>query len=115
MSGGVDDFLARMTKLGFEPTLELQLVVYQIEPVEGVLAGVAVLTAVEVEELAPWPQVPPHWIHLPDSVQFTITNSQRSIRTGWTRHSRQITQWGQDADPGVAWASHVRGVIGTAI
>lgn len=115
MSGGVDDFLARMNKLGLKPTLDTQLVVYQIEPVEGALAGIAVFTAVEVEELTPWPQVPPHWIHLPNSVQFAITNSQQSIRIGWTRHSRQITQWGQDADLGVAWASHVRGVIGTAI
>lgn len=115
MANGVDDFIERMTRLGLEPESENDLVIYQIEPVDGALAGTTVATGVAVGELQRWPVVPPHWIHLPESVRFAQTNSRPSTRSGWLMHSRQITRWGQDPDPGVGWASHVRGVVGAAI
>lgn len=114
MSDGVDDFIERMTKLGLDPVAETQLVIYKIEPVDGTHIGTTILTGVAIDELSRWPLVPPHWIHLPATIEFAHTNSRPSTRSGWTMHSRQITRWGQDPDPGVGWASHVRGVIGAA-
>lgn len=114
MGDPVDDFVVTLAELGFEPNVEAQLVSYQIEPVDGTYAGVIVSTAVETAELARWPLVPPHWIHLPNTIVFSHTNSQHSTRPGWTKHSRQIKRWGLDPNPAIGWAAHVRSVIGAA-
>ena len=111
--GGHGDFVEQMAALGLHPRVEAELVVYAVEPVEGARAGVAVETAVSINELGRWPQVPPHWLHLPGDLSLARTNCRPSSRPGWTMHSRQIADWGRD-DPGVAWASHVRGVLSEA-
>ena len=103
-------FVEDMAALGFQPTLEAELVVYHVTPVDGELAGEQVTTAISLNELKSWPQIPPHWLHFPDSVRFQPTNSRASSKEGWSMHSRQITGWG-DAPAGVAWASHVRAVL----
>ena len=111
---GVETFIQDMTALGLDATLEAELVIYHVVPVDGACSGEAVKTAVGVAELQPWPQVPPHWLHFPDDVRFARTNSKPSSKPGWSMHSRQITGWG-DAPPGVAWASHVRAVLSEVV
>ena len=113
MNHGVQGFIDALTQLGLSPTVEAELVIYRIEPVDGAHAGIAVETGVSVAELAPWPQAPPHWIHLPAGISFTRTNSAASTKPGWLKHSRDIIGWG-DAPPGVWWTSHVRAVLGEA-
>ncbi len=114
MQTGIEAFIQDMTQLGFETTLEAELVIYKVLAVDGAYAGRPVDTAVGIGELEPWPQVPPHWLHFPTSVRFSRTNSQPSPKSGWLMHSRQITGWG-DAPAGVAWASHVRAVLSEAV
>ena len=106
-------FIDDMTEIGLTPTVEDELVVYRVTPVDGARAGTPVETGISLEELGPWPQVPPHWVHLPASVRFPQTNSQPSPRAGWLMHSRQIAGWG-DAAPAVAWVSHIRAVLSEA-
>lgn len=98
-------FVDGLRRLRADPEVRDGLVVYRVDLVE---------TAVEVAELAGWPMVPPHWIHLPAEVVLPATNSQQSTRPGWLRHSRQLLGWGSDADPARAWVAHVRGVLATA-
>ena len=114
MQAGVERFIQDMAGLGFEAMLEADLVVYRVMAVDGEYAGRSVETGVSAGELQPWPQVPPHWLHFPDAVTFSQTNSQPSPKPGWLMHSRQITGWG-DAPPGVAWASHVRAVLSETV
>ena len=114
MQTGVKKFIQDMSELGFEAVLEPELVIYRVVAVDGAYAGRAVETGVGVGELQPWPQVPPHWLHFPDAVKFSQTNSQSSPKSGWLMHSRQISGWG-DAPPSVAWASHVRAVLSEAV
>ena len=106
-------FVDDMAELGLDPTVEAELVVYGVTPIDGARAGTPVATGVSLEELASWPQVPPHWVHLPASVQFSQTNAQPSPKSGWLMHSRQITGWG-DAPPAVGWVSHIRAVVSEA-
>lgn len=113
MNQGVQGFMDDMAKLGLNPRVEAGLVIYRIEPVEGAHAGAAVETGVGADELAAWPQVPPHWVHLPADIAFSRTNRQASPKQGWLMHSRQLNGWG-DAPPGRCWAGHVRAVIGEA-
>jgi hypothetical protein len=114
MSDAVDQFVAGLDSLAAGPDRRGGLIVYQVEVVDGGLAGTTVETAVELTELANWPVAPPHWIHLPGRVVFARTNSQPSELAGWLKHSRQIQGWGNDARPIRAWLAHVRGVAGEA-
>ena len=102
-----------MAQLGLNPRVEAGLVIYWIIPVEGAHAGVAVETGVSTDELTPWPQVPPHWVHLPADITFSGTNSQASPKQRWLMHSRQLIGWGNEP-PGRCWAGHVRSVLGEA-
>lgn len=111
---GVDGFIRDMTELGFEATLETELVVYRIVPIDGAHAGTRIETGVAVAELQSWPQVPPHWLHFPSTLKFSRTNEGSSPRPDWSSHSRQISGWG-DAPAGIAWASHVRAVLSEAV
>lgn len=107
-------FIADMTELGVEPEAHAELVIYRVTPIDGAHAGAPVETGVSVDELGSWPQVPPHWVHLPASVRFPQTNSQPSPKSGWSMHSRQTSGWG-DAPPAVEWVSHIRSVLGEAV
>ena len=106
-------FVDDMARLGLDPTVEAELVIYRVTPIDGAHAGTEVETGVGLDELSSWPQVPPHWVHLPDSLRFSQTNTQPSPKSGWLMHSRQITGWG-DALPAAGWASHVRAVLSEA-
>jgi hypothetical protein len=111
---GPEGFIEGLRNCGAKPHNEGGFIIYRIEPVEGRWAGQEVETAVALAEVARWPLVPPHWIHLPGVVVFRNTNSQPSGITGWTQHSRQIARWGQDQKPASGWLSHVRSVVGEA-
>jgi hypothetical protein len=111
---GVEAFVAALEEFGAAPVVESALVTYTITPVTGVMAGRAVRTGVSVEELAPWPTAPPHWIHLPAGVAFAATNAGGSPMAGWVSHSRDIAAWGTAQVPVAAWLAHVRGVLGGA-
>lgn len=114
MEGGTRRFVDDITDLGLAPTVEAEVVIYRVTPIEGASAGTPLDTGVSIDELGSWPQVPPHWVHLPATVRFPQTNTQPSPKSGWLMHSRQITGWG-DAPPAVGWVSHVRAVLSEAI
>lgn len=113
MNQDVQGFMDDMAQLGLNPRVEAGLVICRIMPVEGARAGVAVETGVSTDELTPWPQVPPHWVHLPADIAFSRTNARVSPKHGWLKHSRQLNGWGNEP-PGRCWAGHVRSVIGEA-
>lgn len=115
MVDAAEAFIISLARLGLQPRREGQLVVYSLEPVDGARAGVPVETGVETAELARWPLVPPHWIHLPEDVVLSKTNSRASTKPGWTGHSRQIRDWNVGPGAGAAWAAHVRGVLSDVV
>ena len=114
MQDGVQGFVNRMAELDCEPYAEGELVICLVTPVGGAHDGCPVKTGVGVDELASWPMVPPHFIHLPDNIRFPRPHHSLSPKPGWLMHSRGIPGWGKAA-PGVDWVSHVRAVICEAI
>ena len=107
-------FMDDMAKLGLSPEEEAGLVICRVIAVGGARAGNVVEVGVAVDELASWPQAPPHWIHLPADIEFARTNSQPSPKPGWCKHSRNSAGWG-DAPPAVCWAAHLQAVLHEAI
>jgi len=110
---GVDGFIADLADCRVEAEIDGPVVRYSLVPVDGVLAGSVVATAVGIAELVPWPAAPPHWVHLPPDVAFahTYTQAQDSL-PGWLCHSRNIGTWTPDGHPGQKWLAHVRTVLG---
>lgn len=111
---GLDGFLAALEGFGVDPMVESGLVMYSVTPLTGGLAGQIVPTGVTLDEVAPWPSAPPHWIHLPSTVAFASTNAGGSPKEGWASHSRDIPAWGTAEIAIAAWLAHVRGVVGGA-
>ena len=110
MQAFVDD----MARLGLAPAEESGLVICHLAPVGGARAGSVVEVGVAIEEVANWPQAPPHWIHLPADIKFARTNSEPSPKPGWRKHSRNSAGWG-DAPAAVCWAAHLQAVLDEAI
>lgn len=109
---GVEGFIASLGECGVAAEREGVVVRFPVEAVGGARAGELVPAAVSVSELAPWPAVPPHWIHLPDGITIVPTNTDRNeCLPGWQRHSRNLDGWGADAHPGQAFVAHVRSVL----
>jgi hypothetical protein len=111
---GLDGFLAGLRRCGLEPLVEAGVVTFSVEAIAGARVGSAVESGVGVDELSTWPVVPPHWVHLPAGVCFARSNTQPSTRPGMTKHSRQIKDWGDAADPAQAWVAHVRAILDEA-
>lgn len=111
---GVGAFVAALESYGTYPEVTSGLVTYTVTPVTGAFAGQPLRTGVILDEVAPWPTAPPHWIHVPDHVAFPQTNKGGSPMPGWASHSRDIKAWGTAATPIAAWLAHVRGVLGGA-
>jgi hypothetical protein len=108
---GVDGFIGGMRRCGIDATVNMSIVVFTV-----VAAGrsglLTIETGVATAELAAWSAVPPHWVHLPATVQLVSTNSNHDeTLPGWVRHSRQVNGWGDAEEPAQAWLAHVRRVL----
>jgi hypothetical protein len=107
-----DDLIAAGAPVRAEPGR----LMYEILAVSGALAGQMVTTGVSVAEVQNWPQVPPHWVHLPDAVVFEATNTDTTdCPRGWLRHSREFAFTDMSVSPAMAWLRHVRGLLSLAI
>jgi len=113
---GVEGFLAGLRRCGLDPVTKSGVVTFDVTPCHGALAGQRVQSGVAVAELAMWPAAPPHWIHLPAVIHLSPTNiNTEETLAGWVRHSRQVTGWGDAAEPAQAWLAHVRSVLESAV
>ena len=111
---GVDGFVAGLRRCGVEVIQKTDVVIFAVDALT--ISGSRIIqTGVAAAELQAWPAIPPHWVHFPDSIQFTSTNTSASeTLPGWTRHSRDIRDWGNAAEPAQAWLAHVRSVLADA-
>jgi len=103
-----------MDRCGAQPRVEGPVITFDVVPAGGSHAGTTLRSGAGVDEVGPWPTLPPHWVHLPAQVEIVPTNAAVSELEGWTKHSRDITAWGNAAEPAQAWLAHVRGVLEAA-
>ncbi|MFI2363036.1 hypothetical protein [Promicromonospora sp. NPDC019610] len=116
LTGAAQQFVDDMTAVGAPARADGPRILYDVMAVHGALAGQIVTTGVSVSEVQSWPAVPPHWIHLPESVTFTQTNMDGTdCPPGWKRHSREFNYTDTSVPLALAWLRHVRGFISTAI
>lgn len=104
-----------MTAVGAPARIDGARILYEVKAVGGALSGRLVTTGVSVAEVESWPMVPPHWIHLPDSVMFEATNvDDIDCPPGWKRHSRDFAFTDMTMPPALSWLRHVRGFVSIA-
>lgn len=116
LTGGAKRFFDDLTAELHEPVRQGGVIRYSVVPASGPLSGSRVETGVSVGELEGWPAAPPHWIHLPESVQFAHTNCDaQDCPPGWRRHSRDTGQWLLDRPAVHLWIAHVRGMLAMAL
>jgi hypothetical protein len=110
-TAGVDTFIEGLRACGVDAAVSGDVVVFTV--VAAARSGpLPTPTGVAVSELAAWPAVPPHWVHLPATVQFAATNvSATETLPGWVRHSRELKGWGDAEEPAQAWLAHLRRVL----
>lgn len=116
LTGPAQQFIDDMCAVGASAYADGPRILYDVVAVGGALNGQTVMTGVSVSEVQSWPMVPPHWIHLPDSVAFPETNMDDiDCPSGWKRHSRDFSYTDMSILPALAWLRHVRGFISIAI
>lgn len=109
-------FADDMAAVGAPVRAEPGRLLYDVVAVSGALAGQMVSTGVSLSEVQSWPQAPPHWVHLPDTVQFAATNADNTdCPPGWRRHSREFIFTDMSIPPALAWLRHVRGLLSLAV
>ncbi|MFT4470849.1 hypothetical protein ACMX2H_13160 [Arthrobacter sulfonylureivorans] len=116
LTGPAQQFINDMTAVGATARADGPRILYDVVAVGGALSGQTVTTGVSMSEVLSWPMVPPHWIHLPDSVTFSETNMDEiDCQPGWKRHSRDFSYTDMSIPPALAWLRHVRGFLSIAI
>jgi hypothetical protein len=116
LSEAAQQFIDDMTAAGASARADGPRILYDVTPVNGALAGQVVTTGVSVSEVQSWPAVPPHWIHLPQTVRFAQTNiDSTDCAPGFVRHSRDYSYTDTSIPPARSWLSHVRGFVSIAI
>jgi hypothetical protein len=116
LTGPTQQFINDMNSVGAAARADGPRILYDVVAVGGALNGQTVTTGVSVSEVQSWPMVPPHWIHLPDSVTFPETNmDDTDCQPGWKRHSRDFSYTDMSMPPALAWLRHVRGFVSIAI
>lgn len=109
-------FADDMAAVGAPVRAEPGRLLFDVVAVGGALAGRTLSTGVSLAEVQNWPQAPPHWVHLPDTVQFAATNADTAdCPPGWRRHSREFVFTDMSIPPALAWLRHVRGLLSAAI
>lgn len=116
LSAAARQFIDDMTAAGAPARADGPRILYAVPAVNGALVGQMVPTGVSMSEVQSWPAVPPHWIHLPESVEFAETNmDDTDCLPGWKRHSRDYAHTDMSIAPARAWLGHVRGFVSIAI
>ena len=116
LSEPAQQFINDMTAVGAPARVDGPRILYEVTAVAGTHAGESVTTGVSLSEVQSWPMVPPHWIHLPDTLAFPATNvDSNDCPPGWVRHSRDFSLTDFSVPPALSWLRHVRGFVSAAI
>lgn len=63
-----------------------------------------------------FPTVPPHWVHLPESINLADGGKRASeLGQGWAKWSRPHKGWADSASPASQWLAHARSLLNSAL
>lgn len=114
MNAGVQAFVAAMTAAGRQVEVRDAIALVLVDVPLGIHRGTEVW--VGADPPPDFPTVPPHWVHLPDSIDLADGGRQASeLGAGWAKWSRPHKRWIDCANPGVQWLAHARALLGRSL
>jgi hypothetical protein len=114
MNTGIEAFVEALTKAGRVVEVREPLVIVLVDVPIGLHAGQDV--SVGTDPPADFPTVPPHWVHLANSIQLPNGGMQQSeLGAGWAKWSRPHKKWLDGTSPASQWLGHVRSLLATAL
>ena len=114
MTSGIEKFAEAVAVMGMAVDVRDPIVLAQVDVPLGLHAGELVWVGADPPQ--DFPTVPPHWVHLPDSIDLDGGGKQTSeLGAGWAKWSRPHKQWTDGDSPGGQWVAHVRALLARAV
>lgn len=114
MTPGIEAFVEAMKAARRDVEVRDPIVIVLVDVPLGLHRGKEVL--VGADPPTDFPIVPPHWVHLPDSIELSGGGKQASeLGAGWARWSRPNRRWVDGGSPASQWLAHIRSLFETAV
>ena len=105
---GIESFINGLDQLGIETERRGGLVLLTLD----IVAGDTGQPLAATDPPPDFPNVPPHWLHLPKDVQLIGSGSRDSeLGPDWLRWSRPHPNWVGGEHASKRWLAHVRSLI----
>ena len=109
---GIAHFVAGLKEVGCRPEQRGSLVVVKLDIV---VAERADLSVVATDPPDDFPNIPPHWLHLPKELALPgETGSSSELGDDWRKWSRKHPRWKGGDNAVQAWLAQVRSLLLTA-
>jgi hypothetical protein len=113
MSPGIQAFVDRMAAAGRRTELRDPIVLVLMDVPLGRHAGSEIW--VGADPPPDFPTIPPHWVHLPDSIELANGGKQASeLGAGWAKWSRPHKRWTDTGSSASQWLAHARALLEAA-
>lgn len=107
---GPQEFMDGLARMGLEVEVCGGLVLVTLKG--GVDHGGTCAIKLGADPPADFPRVPPHWLHLPESIEVPGGGRQPSeLGEGWSKWSRPHPKWTGGDGASQAWLAHARSLI----
>jgi len=114
MSTGIDAFVAAMTAAGRQVEVRRPVVLVAVDVPLGPHRDTEVWVGADPPQ--DFPTIPPHWVHLPDSVNLAGGGKRASeLGEGWAKWSRPHKGWVDGTSPASQWLAHARALLQAAL
>jgi hypothetical protein len=113
MNVGIQSFVDAMTRAGRKVEVRDPIVLVLVDAPLGCHAGTEVWVGADPPQ--DFPTIPPHWVHLADSIELAQGGKQASeLGAGWAKWSRPHKRWTDGVSPASQWLAHARALLEAA-
>jgi len=110
---GLQAFVDTVTVAGLQVEVRDPIVLVLVDVPLGRHAGAEIWVGADPPQ--EFPAIPPHWVHLPESIDLADGGKQASeLGAGWAKWSRPHKRWVDCAAPGAQWLAHTRALLAQA-
>jgi hypothetical protein len=114
VNAGIHSFVDAMSAAGRQVDVREPIVLVLVDVPLGIHAGAEVWVGADPPQ--DFPTVPPHWLHLPQTIDLADGGKQASeLGPDWAKWSRPHKRWTDGPRPEIQWLAHARAVLAQAV